>query len=224
MSSAVLAKLKVNEAASRLVLGKPDDIVDFDGLDYDVKVGKKKYNVIFAFIFSLDEFTKTLKIVIDRDLLATNGVIYFIYPKKGNKQYKQYIGRDDFFTSSLIDKDYNVTGSNLRFNKMCAFSEVFTCIGLKNLEKPIDKSKQPSQCVADYVDRIPDLLKLLAKDKKVLEVFNGLTPGYQRGWARYVYSVKTAETSAKRLAETIAILKQGFKSTDLYKEAMKKKA
>ena len=52
-------------------------------------------------------------------------------------------------------------------------------------------------------------------------MFNKLTPGYQRGWARYVYGVKNEDTKAKRLTEMEDILKKGFKSIDLYRQNKK---
>ncbi len=221
MASEVARKLKIQDNAAMLILNKPSDINDFDVFTFDTKAGKKKYDLIFSFIFSLDEFTETLKTVIGKDLLNPNGYLYFAYPKKGNKQYKEYIGRDDFFTPAQMDEDGYAMGSPLKFNKMIAFNDVFTCFGLKHLEKR-KKSTQPSQCVGDYIARIPDLLKHFVKNKEVLDAFNRLTPGYQRDWARYVYGVKKAETTAIRLAEMENVLKQGYKSIDLYKQAQKR--
>ena len=48
-----------------------------------------------------------------------------------------------------------------------------------------------------------------------LAFFESLTPGYQRSWARYIYSAKQETTRQKRLNETIELLLQGFKSKDL---------
>jgi uncharacterized protein YdeI (YjbR/CyaY-like superfamily) len=100
---------------------------------------------------------------------------------------------------------------------MAAFNETFTVVGLKHEEKR-KKSTQPSQCVEDYIDRIPDLRKHFSENKKVLDFFDKLTPGYQRGWARYVFAVKNPATTEKRFAEMENIIKQGYKSDDLYRQ------
>lgn len=217
MASEKIQKLKIEDLPVKLVLNKPEDIRDFDGLKFDVSFQKTtKYDLIFAFIFVLDEFPSLVDKVITEDLLNPGGYLYFAYPKKGNKQYEKYIGRDDFFPSVRMDDDGFVNESPIKFNKMLSFSEVFTCIGLK-YETKVKKRTQPSQCVADYIDRIPELIKNLAQKPEILALFNGLTPGYQRGWARFVFGVKNEETQVKRLAEMEKILKEGFKSVDLYR-------
>ncbi len=158
--------------------------------------------------------------MIDKDLLSLGGILYFVYPKKGNKQYEQYIGRDDFFTIVDMNNQGYVGESNIRFNKMAAFNDVFTVIGLKHdADRKI--ASKTSQCVADYVQYIPNLQKHFAGDETVLELYNNLTPGYQRDWARYVYSAQTDATQQKRLIEMENILKQGYKSKDLFRQNKK---
>ncbi len=221
MNNETIKKLKIESYNDKLILNKPADIDEFEGLTYDVKEKKERYDLVVAFVFSLKEFTAQLKTVIAKELLAPNGYLYVVYPKKGNKQYKEYIGRDDFFGAVDMDKDGYVNGSPIKFAKMAAFNEVFTVVGLKHEAVKKDKSAQASQCVADYVGRIPDLQKYFARNKEVLTLFNKLTPGYQRDWARYVYSAKTDATVVKRLEEMEDILKQGYKTKDLYRTAKK---
>ncbi len=220
MNNEIIKKFGVEKYDQKLMLNKPVDIKDFDGLSFDTIISKDKYNLIFAFIFSLDEFTNLLKTIINRDLLNSNGIVYFAYPKKGNKQYKKYIGRDDFFGVIDMSHEGYVYNSPIKFNKMAAFSEIFTVIGLKQDEKR-RKSTQPSQCVGDYIERIPDVRKQLKTNKEVLALFDKLTPGYQRGWARYVYSTKNEATIEKRFTEMEHILKQGYKSIDLFRQYKK---
>lgn len=52
--------------------------------------------------------------------------------------------------------------------------------------------------------------------KEVITLFDQLTPGYQRNWARYVFGVKNETTTEKRFAEMENALKQRFKSLDLF--------
>ncbi len=201
----------------KAILNKPDDIKEFDGLSFDEIIDKGKYDLIFAFIFSLDEFILLLKIIIQNDILNPNGVLYYAYPKKGNKQYKEFIGRDDFFDVIDMDNDGYVYDSFMKFNKMVSFNDVFTVIGLKHSEKR-NKAIAPSQKIADYVERVSDIRQYFETNKDILEIFDILTPGYQCGWARYVYSTKNPATTEKRFREMQNILKQGFKSIDLYRQ------
>ena len=220
MNTEIISKLKILSFNDKLIINRPEDIDIFDGIDFDTSVSKPKYDIVFVFIFSLDEFTEIIKMAIKEDLINANGYLYFAYPKKGNKQYKEYIGRDDFFNTVNMDKDGFVNGSKLKFNKMVAFNDTFTCIGLKHETKAKPKTQQ-SQCVADYIDRIPELQQYFSENKEVTEIFDKLTPGYRRDWARYVYGVKNEETKAKRLADMENILKKGYKSIDLYRQNKK---
>ncbi|MGG3640071.1 YdeI/OmpD-associated family protein [Bacillus gobiensis] len=47
--------------------------------------------------------------------------------------------------------------------------------------------------------------------------YNELTFGYQKDWARYVYSTKRKEAQEKRLLEMETIVGEGYKSIDLYR-------
>ena len=217
MNHQIINKLKIEEYTDRLLLNKPEYISGFGDITFDTSIVKPSYDLIFSFIFALVEFPSTINMVVEKELLNPNGYLYFAYPKKGNKRYNEYIGRDDFFTAVCMDKEGFINGSRLKFNKMVAFDEVFTCIGIKYESKTKNKS-QPSQCVGDYIDRIPDLLQHFSENTEILNFFNKLTPGYQRDWARYVFSVKTEETKAKRLTEMGKILAEGYKSIDQYRQ------
>ena len=216
MNSETIKKFAVEKFDKKIILNKPADITDFDGMVFGTAIAKEKYDMIFAFIFSLDEFVNLVKTAVENDLLNPGGVLYFAYPKKGNKQYREYIGRDEIIPSVAMDDDGYVFNSPLKFNKMAAFSEIFTVVGLKHEEKR-KKSTQPSQCVADYIERIPELRAHLEGNEELLVFFDRLTPGYQRDWARYVFGVKNAATTEKRLAAMENILGQGYKSVDLYR-------
>jgi len=216
MNNEIIKKFNIEKYRQKLILNIPADISDFEEISFSTVLDKDKYDLIFSFIFSLDEFTGLLKTVTDKNLLNPNGILYFAYPKKGNKQYKEYIGRDDFFGTVKMDADGYVNDSQVKFNKMAAFNDVFTVIGLKH-EPERKKSAQPSQCVSDYVERIPDIRKHFEGNRKILALFDQLTPGYQRDWARYIFGVKNAATTDKRFTEMEHILKQGYKTIDLYR-------
>ena len=220
MNNEVIKKFGIEKFHYKLILNMPAEIRDFDGMTFSTAFDKDNYDLIFAFIFSLEEFVALLKTVIEGNSLNPNGVLYFAYPKKGNKRYQEYIGRDDFFGKVNMDSDGYVGDSQIKFNKMAAFNDVFTVVGLKH-ETKRKKTSQPSQCVGDYVERIPDVRKHFENQTEVLASFDRLTPGYQRDWTRFVFGVKNAATTEKRFAEMGNILKQGYKSVDLYKRNKK---
>lgn len=222
MQTDITAKLKLENQKDILVINKPSDIKDFETLSYDDEEKKKKYNVIINFIFSVDEFIRELKNVINKDLLYPEGYLYFIYPKKGNRKYDKYIGRDDFFGPAGMNNNGYALNSKLKFNKMLAFDDNFTLIGLKSIEKEKKSTNTLSQRVNDYIDKIPDLKEYFAGNAELLNSFTHLTPGYQRSWARYIYSTKSEETINKRYRNMEKILKEGYKSIDLYRQAKNK--
>ncbi len=219
MNESITKRLQLEKYADKLLLNKPDNVHEFDVLVYEATEKKQAYDLIITFVFSLDQFMETLQHVIDINLLKPDGALFFAYPKKGNKEYKEYIGRDDFFERVEVDEDGYVKNSQLKFFKMVALNDTFTIIGLKYQAIRKSRANQLSQCVGDYIDRIPDLQKYFAKEKDIITFFNSLTPGYQRGWARFVYSTRSETTIAKRLAEMRNIISQKYKSIDLYKAA-----
>ncbi|MED1472229.1 YdeI/OmpD-associated family protein [Bacillus salipaludis] len=66
---------------------------------------------------------------------------------------------------------------------------------------------------------VEDLKQYLSKNGELLEKYNQLTFGYQKDWARYVYSAKRKETQEKRLLEMETVLGEGFKSMELYRQS-----
>jgi len=215
----VIEKLNLHKFKAKLILHKPEDIHDFDELEYDTSINQDKYDLIFLFVFRLEDFSKQLKMIIEKDLMNEKGYVFFVYPKKNNPQYKEYIERDQIFPEINPDEDGYVQGSMLKFSRMVSLNDVFTVVGLK-AERKKTKNKQSekkSQCVDDYIEHIEDIKQFLANDESVLKTYEALTPGYQKDWARYVFSAKRQETQEKRLLEMKDILEEGYKSIDLYR-------
>lgn len=215
----VVAKLNLNKYASKLILNQPEDIEDFKDLQYDTEMTKEKYDLIFVFIFNMGQFKEYLDLVIQKKAIQENGYLFFAYPKKNNRKYKEYIDRDSFFQQNLVDAEGYVSDSTLKFSRMVSMDDVFTVIGLKSQSPKKGKSPgtKSSQRVNDYVDHIPSLREYLGSRKELLDKYDNLAVGYQKDWARYVYSAKRSETQEKRLLQMCDILAQGYKSIDLYR-------
>ena len=220
MNQQIIDKLYIGKLQKKAILDLPNDIMDFEGLEYDTKLSSSSYDLIFSFVFTIDELKTKLLSYVRENRLNVGGIIYFAYPKKGNKQYDSFIHRDEILPSVEMDEDGYVYGSSVKFNKMAALNDIFTVVGLKNVPRS-KRSPSSRVCVRDFEDRIPEVENLLKDNPEVLTFFKSLTPGYQRGWARYVFGVKTAETTKKRTAEMIEMLRQGFKSDDLARRAKK---
>ena len=219
----IVEKLNLNKYPNKLILQVPENMDDFNELEYESASKQAKYDLIFIFIFSLEEFTKQLQFVIEKQLLEDNGYLYFAYPKKNNKVYKEYIDRDSFMGALPVDEEGYVLESNVKFSRMVSLNDVFTVVGLKSVPRKTKKaaSSKNSQCVDDYIIHVDDIRNYLNKNEELLKTYNELTFGYQKDWARYVYSAKRKETQEKRLLEMETILGEGYKSMDLYRRKNK---
>ncbi len=218
MDQALIKKLMLDKLRRVLLIDKPDDLPELDGLIADT-APSGMYDLVFTFVFDLDQMEQTILCTAQRELVVDGGYLYLAYPKKGNKRYKQYIDRDAITAKyDLLEGDGFVAGTNLKFSKMVALNDVFTLVGLRRFDKHIAPAG-PSQCVADYVDKIPALREALAHRPEIVALYDALTPGYQKDWARYVYSAQTDATREKRLLETADLLAAGYKSKALYRQA-----
>ncbi|MEH7415412.1 hypothetical protein V7266_09055, partial [Neobacillus drentensis] len=166
----VIEKLSLQKYANKLILHKPEILDEFQGLDYDSSIKRDKYDLIFSFIFNLEEFANELQNVIKNQLLEDNGYLYFAYPKKNNKVYKEFIDRDSFIGALPSDEDGYVLNSNIKFARMVSLNDVFTVVGLKSTPKKTQKSttNKSSQCVDDYINNIEDIKQYLQKNEDLL--------------------------------------------------------
>ena len=130
-----------------------------------------------------------------RSALNPEGYLYIAYPKIGNKTYDTSVHRDAIFPSLGVDDGNGYVGdSTLKFARMVKLDDTFTLVGMKNDVKGKGKpTKASSGNVADYEQFIPDLKQYLeAEHPDAAKLYAELTPGYQRDWARYIYSAKQA--------------------------------
>ena len=223
MAKSLIDKLNLNNYPAKLILNKPEDIEEFSSMDYEDIVKKSSYDLIFTFIFKLEDFSKTIKEIHEEKLLNENGYLYIACPKKNNPRYKEYIERDSIYTDEYYNEEGYLRGTNLKFSRMVSMNDVFTVIGIKSI--PLKKMNKPStkssQCVDDYIEHVEHIRQHLVQNAELLDIYNALTFGYQKDWARYVFSAKRKETQEKRLLEMETVLADGFKTMDLYRRNKK---
>ncbi|WP_413306457.1 YdeI/OmpD-associated family protein [Bacillus sp. 1P10SD] len=219
MSKTIVDKLNLLKYKKVVVLDMPEGGDYFIGLpEYDTEFMDKGYDLIFAFVLRKSELKKLMDLVIEKNYLNENGYIYIAYPKKGNKVYPSYIHRDELFETLGADEEGYVGTSNIKFARMVGLDEIFTVVGLKDENRnKKSKSSKASQCVDDYIAMIPDIEKDLQDNKEILSFYQSLTPGYQKDWARYIYSAKQEVTKEKRREEMKMILGAGYKTRELYR-------
>ncbi|MCF6160875.1 YdeI/OmpD-associated family protein [Furfurilactobacillus rossiae] len=62
----------------------------------------------------------------------------------------------------------------------------------------------------------------MSADNDAHQAFDTLTPGYQRSWARYVFSPKTSATQQAHLQQMITLLKEDYASVELWHQGKKR--
>ncbi|MGO4886664.1 YdeI/OmpD-associated family protein [Anaerobacillus sp. MEB173] len=214
----IIDKLNLSKYKNMAVLHQPSD--------YDLFIGYKTtlsgdHDAIFIFVETIDDMVNHTQKVINEEQLLEKGYLFFAYPKKGNKRYDSFIHRDDIFPAMKVGEDGYVKNSDVKFSRMVSMDNVFTVVGLKREKKKDKKSSAASQCVADYEDNVKDIEKLLTDHPNELKFYQELTPGYQRDWARYIFSAKQQKTRDNRQVQMVDILSQGYKSIDLFRQKKK---
>lgn len=218
MSKTIVDKLNLLKYKKTAVLGMPEGQNLLEGLEqYDSALQGRGYDMIFAFTLDMGALQGLVHDVIGSDALGKGGYLYAAYPKKGNKVYPTYIHRDDLFAGLGADEDGYIGTSSLKFARMVGLNDVFTVVGFKIEPRKAAASTKPSQCVDDYIALIPNVEQDLQHTPEALALYQSLSPGYRKDWARYVYSAVQEETREKRREEMKTILGEGFKSVDLYR-------
>ena len=159
----IIGKFKLAGYEKRLFLGKPAEVHELDELSFDTEVIEEHYEVILAFVYTLEEMAAIINRVVRGQLLQAKGLLYLIYPKKGNKLYPQSIGRDSIFPYLGVSDETGYVGeTGMKFNNMASFNEHLTIIGIRYLPDRPAAPNRPSQRVADYAGHVPDLRLYLA--------------------------------------------------------------
>ncbi|WP_134683836.1 YdeI/OmpD-associated family protein [Brevibacillus migulae] len=222
MAKSIVEKLNLHKYKSSAVLNLPEGIDYFAELSNHAKelVSGRSYDLIFAFVFDMEALKELVDQVIEKNYLNPNGYLYVAYPKKGNKAYPTYIHRDELFSGLGADETGYIGTSTIKFARMVGLDDVFTVIGLKEESKITNPaSAKASQRVDDYIALIPEIENDLQDTPDLLAFYQSLTPGYQKDWARYVYSAKQEATRDKRREEMKMILGAGYKTRDLYRSS-----
>lgn len=221
MTKSIVEKLKLDKYKQVAILNEPegtDYVAELTG--YDTTLSDGAYDLIFAFVLDMESLKELVNRVIEHQHLNKNGYVFAAYPKKGNKVYPTFIHRDDLLGGLGSDEDGYIGTSNIKFARMVGLDDVFTVVGFKEDAAGKNKtSSKPSQCVDDYISLIPSVEKDLEDAPELLTIYQSLTPGYRKDWARYVYSAKQEETRTKRREEMKMILQAGYKSRELYRQA-----
>ncbi|MGN7116929.1 YdeI/OmpD-associated family protein [Lysinibacillus odysseyi] len=206
-------KFKLTGNLAIQVLNAPDDFPV-------TSVNAAPFDRVLAFVYSVNEMVDTVRQIIKEDQLQEGAYLFLLYPKKGNKQFDTYIGRDDIFPAFEMDEEKYVFGSAVKFASLQSLDDTYSILSLKKQTKKTKRTAS-SQRVGDYVAYIPKLTEYLADKKEALALFESLTPGYQKDWARYVFSAKKEETQQQRLVEMADLLTQGYKTKEHYRKAQK---
>ncbi|WP_042477628.1 YdeI/OmpD-associated family protein [Bacillus ndiopicus] len=210
----IVEKLNLNKYEKLAVLNNPNPnlFATYEG-QYIEELDEQKYGAIFIFVNSLADFVEATKKMVEEDHIAEGGYVFIAYPKKGNKQLDSFIHRDDIFPALDIDPDGDgyIAGSPYKFSRMVSVDDVFTAVGIKREEKK-KKSNAASQRVDDYIEMIPQLKERLQQYDEAYHFFETLTEGYQKGWARHIFSAKREETREKRFEQMVKALENGEKT------------
>lgn len=214
MSEQLAKKLRLKIEQQLVILNRPNNEY-FAGFDVVENIPQNPVEVIILFVKTIDELKEETLKLIEKDVLSLGGRLLIAYPKKGNKVFESYIHRDDIFPALGVNDEGYIQTSDYKFNQMVKLDETYTIVGIKHEKRAKTPKKAASQCVGDYVQFIPKVEEVLVDEKEALDFFQSLTSGYQKNWARYIYSAKRVETQNKRISEMIELLKQGVKAKNL---------
>ncbi|GIN86669.1 hypothetical protein J6TS2_30550 [Heyndrickxia sporothermodurans] len=219
MTKTIVEKLNLQKYKKAAVLNLPEGATYLSELtEYDTELKDQTYDLIFAFVLDMESLKGLVQKVIENQYLNKDGYFFVAYPKKGNKVYSTFIHRDELLDGLGADENGYIGTSNIKFARMVGLDDVFTVVGLKEAARGKNQtSTKASQCVDDYIEMIPEVEKDLINSPDLLTFYQSLTLGYQKDWARYVYSAKQEATKAKRKEEMKMILAKGYKSRDLYR-------
>lgn len=128
----IIEKLNLKKYPRLTVLNEPESYTIFDSYPNELS---DEQDCIFSFVYTLDEMKELAFDLIQKDVITTNGYLFFAYPKMNNKVYETYIHRDAILPGLETDDDGFVKDSLYKFSRMVALDEVFTVVGIKKMKK-----------------------------------------------------------------------------------------
>ncbi|AIS62158.1 YdeI/OmpD-associated family protein [Listeria ivanovii] len=219
----IVEKLQLAKYQEAVILDIPKDSDYFRNLSsYGKEMTTKKYDLIFKFVQNLNELVGFVHQIISEDKLLADGYVFIAYPKKGNKKWDTYVHRDELMPALKTDEEGYIGQSNLKFARMVALDETYTVVGMKEATKlKIKGVKKNNPSADEYADYVPQVVAFLADKGDLATFYSNLATGYQRVWARYIYSAKQAATQEKRRLEMVDILSQGYKTKEHFRQGKK---
>lgn len=216
----ILSKLKIDSFKNLACVDIPEDLkIEFK--DYKSVSLTKDHDAVIVFSTSNEDFFKTLEKLVKEDIIVDKGLLFILYPKKGNKRYPSYVHRDEIFPKVQMDDEGFIYKTAYKFNRMLGFNDEFTLLEIKKILNYKAKN-QVSKQGSDYLKFIPDVEKYLEKDAEALKIYQALSPGYRKDWAVYIFSTQNESTRNKHFEECETLLKQGHKNMTLYRQSLKK--
>lgn len=222
MDAQLVKKLKLNSFRKKgMIKSAKEKETAFAGYDFS-HYESGQLDLAIAYVYSLEEMRDVIFSLIEQQTLEEMGVIYLIYPKNNNRLGHSPIHRDAIFPYLQVDEETGyINNTDFKFNRMVALDENYTIVAVKFFPKrKVRKNTSVSGRTKDYVERVADLQHYLRAFPDQAAFYNSLTPGYQKDWARYVYSAKMEQTIQKRLEEMVDILEKGYKTKQLYRESL----
>lgn len=190
MEKALFQKLKLDKFTKIAWMNKSKENSVFDDLELSMAKKGEAYDLLLIYVYSLEEMKEFLLKIIQDTLLMENGAVYLLYPKVKNPLGHPAIGRDEIFPFLDVNEEGYALNSTLKFNEMNKLDESYTLIGLKNSLSFKPQRNTPSQRVEDYADKVNYVKVYLQDYPKAGTLYETLPPGYQKDWARYIYSAR----------------------------------
>lgn len=220
----IIEKLNLTKYSTAALVNLSTELTPlFADLPHATGMPKQPTDLIIVVAMSLAEMNTTITHISEQHLLTPQGRLFIAYPKLTSPKYAdQGIHRDTLFPSLKVNETTGQVGkTTLKFSRMVALNADFTIVGLQLLTTT--KPKKTDGRVDYYLHMLPQLKQLLdAKNSKASQQFETLTPGYQKDWARYVYSAKTTATQDKRFNQMIEMLNDDYASITLYRQGKKR--
>ncbi|MFY0518888.1 hypothetical protein ACOMCU_13820 [Lysinibacillus sp. UGB7] len=120
-------KFKLQGGRSITILNQPQDVI-LEGISHS---GDAPYDRIISFVFSVEDMVTYLNSALKANVLVEQGYLFFVYPKKGNKKYEQFIHRDEIFPAIQVDEEKYIVSSDYKFASLMSHDETFSILSIK---------------------------------------------------------------------------------------------